>query len=306
MQRALRLSAALCLVSCAPARAVPEPAVAAPVDSSSRSAGCGRPYVAPGEQRLQVGERTGQYLVSLPTDYDEKRAYPLVFALHGRNRNHRDCQQTDCTGIQSELGGKAVLVYPQSLREPLDAPSSGWEHPDERDDNLAFFDALWASIEAGYCIDRERIVLAGSSSGGTFVHSLGCRYGERLQAIATVAGGFPEPEACRGAPAAILIHGIDDHHVPIARGELSREAYVTRSGCQPSVAAPLADLRAAMRQARDAKLEEASCVDIAGCRAGSPLRWCEHSYGGYDGSTHGWPPVGGELIARFLSELPAR
>lgn len=294
---------ALGLMSCAPARAIPNPEVAAPVVPASRSAGCGKPTGAVGEQQLEVGARTGLYLVSLPKDYDSKRAYPLVFALHGRNRNHRDCQNTDCTGIQTELGEKAVLVYPQSLREPLNAEHSGWEHPEEREVNVPFFEGLWAQIEADYCIDQARVVLAGSSSGGTFAHLLACRYGDRLQAVATVAGGYPEPEACRGAPAAILIHGIDDPHVPIARGELSREAYVRRSGCAPSTVPVLAEMHAAIRSARDAKREEARCVDYVGCGTESPLRWCEHSYGGYDGSTHGWPPVGGALISGFIGKL---
>ncbi|MDF3070016.1 MAG: hypothetical protein K0R38_5617 [Polyangiaceae bacterium] len=294
---------ALTVPCCAPAPSVPTPEVAAPVASPSESPGCGKRTIGAGERQLQVAGHTGLYLVSLPREYDSRRAYPLVFALHGRNRNHHDCQRTDCTGIQSELGERAVLVYPQSLREPLNAEKSGWEHPEERDLNVPFFEALWTQVEADYCVDRERVVVAGASSGGTFAHLLACRYGDRLQAVAAVAGGFPNPETCRGAPAAILIHGIDDPHVPIARGELSREAYVKRSGCQPSTVPPLADMHAAIRQARDAKVEEARCVDVAGCATDSPLRWCEHSYGGYDGSTHGWPPLGGQLISSFIGKL---
>ncbi len=282
-------------------RSVPELPITAPVAASSRSEGCGKPAGAVGERRLQVGERTGLFIVSLPKDYDSQRAYPLMLALHGRNRNHVDCQQTDCAGAQSELGERAVLVYPQSLREPLDAEKSGWEHPEERAVNAPYLEALWAEVEAEFCIDQKRVVLAGASSGGTFAHLLACRHGDRLQAVATVAGGFPEPEECRGAPAALLIHGIDDPHVPLARGELSRQAYLARSGCEPTSVPPLADMHAAIRAARDAGTEEARCVDYTGCKDGSALRWCEHSYGGYDGSTHGWPPVGGQLIRDFSS-----
>jgi hypothetical protein len=35
-----------------------------------------------------------------------------------------------------------------------------------------------------------------------------------------------------------------------------------------------------------------------GCRT-----WCEHSEGGYDGSTHGWPLFGGQQIWDFVSAL---
>jgi hypothetical protein len=50
-------------------------------------------------------------------------------------------------------------------------------------------------------------------------------------------------------------------------------------------------------------VEDVGCVDYQGCSA-APVRWCEHSYGGYDNSTHGWPPVGGELFWEFAQGLP--
>jgi hypothetical protein len=45
------------------------------------------------------------------------------------------------------------------------------------------------------------------------------------------------------------------------------------------------------------------CADYQGCRPGLSVRWCEHSHGGYDGSTHGYPPEGGAESWDFLSEL---
>ena len=34
-----------------------------------------------------------------------------------------------------------------------------------------------------------------------------------------------------------------------------------------------------------------------------PPGWCEHSEGGYDNSTHGWPRVGGQLVHDFTASL---
>ena len=64
-------------------------------------------------------------------------------------------------------------------------------------------------------------------------------------------------------------------------------------------------MHADVRAARDAQptLEKSGCVDYQGCGAGSAIRWCEHSYGGYDGSTNGWPPNGGKLIRDFVTAL---
>lgn len=269
------------------------------------SAGCGKAPGPTGERQMAVDARTGLYIVSLPGDYDDAKPYPLGFGFHGRNRNHRNCQAGDCTGFQGAMGDEAVLVYMQSLREPLDAENSGWESNAEREDNARFFELVLSELKESYCVDEQRVFVAGTSSGGSFANLLACRYGDQLLAVAPVSGGLPESQNCRGAPAAIVIHGIDDPHVPFSAGEAARESYLQRSGCSDTTAPPLSQMHGDIRGKRDAQppVEDAGCVDYQGCAAGSPLRWCEHSYGGYDGSTHGWPPVGGQMIWDFVKAL---
>jgi hypothetical protein len=116
---------------------------------------------------------------------------------------------------------------------------------------------------------------------------------------------MPERDDCRGRPAALVVHGIDDPHVTFASGENARDFYLQRNGCSSNTTPDLAGMHAQIRAARDAEptQETSACVDYQGCDAGSPVRWCEHSYGGYDGSTHGWPPNGGQLIRDFLEDL---
>jgi poly(3-hydroxybutyrate) depolymerase len=278
-----------------------------PSVTSKPSKGCGKPPGPVGERQLTVGSQTGLYIVSLPQAYDPAKAYPLGFAFHGRTRSHANCQNNDCGGFQSAMSEEAVLVYMQSLREPGDT-GSGWERPEERAGNLQFFELALAQVEADYCVDEQRIFLAGSSSGGNFSNLLGCLHGDRFLAIAPVSGALKDPPPCRGAPAALVIHGIDDSHITIDRGEQARENYRRRSGCSEATTPPLAEMHAQVRRARDQKpsVETLACVDYAGCAAASPLRWCEHSYGGWDNSTHAWPPVGGQLIWDFVKALPAR
>jgi poly(3-hydroxybutyrate) depolymerase len=278
-----------------------------PSFASKPSRGCGKQAGPVGERQLSVAGRTGLYTVSLPKAYDPSQPYPLGFAFHGRTRSHKDCQENDCGGFQNVMGEEAVLVYMQSLREVGDA-GSGWERPEERAGNLQFFDLVLAQIEADYCVDEQRIFLAGSSSGANFANLLGCLHGDRFLAIAPVSGALKDPPSCVGAPAALVIHGIDDSHITLDRGEQARESYRVRSGCNETTTPPLAEMHAQVRRARDQKpsLETLACVDYGGCAATSPLRWCEHSYGGWDNSTHGWPPTGGQVIWDFVKALPAR
>ena len=49
--------------------------------------------------------------------------------------------------------------------------------------------------------------------------------------------------------------------------------------------------------------ESHGCAVYQGCDAGLPVTWCEHSEGGYDGSTHGWPLFGGQQVWDFVSAL---
>jgi polyhydroxybutyrate depolymerase len=272
-----------------------------PSPSSAKVLGCGK-VGRDGDRQLSVDGFDGLYYVSLPSTYDAERPYPLGFAFHGDGRNHYDCRSPDCYGFQDAFGEEAVLVYMQSLRTPSTAIEGGWG--DERESNAAFFEAVLESVESELCIDDKRVFVAGASSGAIFANLLGCRYGDRLLAVAPVAGSLPESEGCRGTPAALLIHGVDDPHVPFEKGELARDFYLSQNGCSDVAEPDVASVHAEIRDKRDATptIEDIACVDYQECS--TPVRWCEHSYGGYDLSTHGWPPAGGQLIRDFVQGLP--
>jgi hypothetical protein len=52
-----------------------------------------------------------------------------------------------------------------------------------------------------------------------------------------------------------------------------------------------------------ATAESHGCAAYQGCAPGPDVVWCEHSEGGYDGSTHGWPLFGGRQIRDFVWTL---
>lgn len=268
------------------------------------SAGCGKPIPTTGERQMEVAGHTGLYIVSVPTNYDPDTPYPLGFAFHGRNRNHQNCQAGDCAGFQNVMGDHAVLVYMQSLRTPNTDTQGGWEADGEREGNVEFFEAVRELVQSELCVDETQVFVAGTSSGAHFANVLACRFGDELLAVAPVAGYLPESTDCQGTPAALVVHGIDDPHVPLSNGETARDFFVGRNGCANTTEPALADMHQDIRTKRDATptVEDHGCVDYQGCAAG-PVRWCEHSYGGYDDSTHGWPPNGGQLIWDFVEQL---
>jgi poly(3-hydroxybutyrate) depolymerase len=270
-------------------------------DTKQPVSGCGN-AITEGDRTLPIAGFEGRYYVSLPANYDPSTRYPLGFAFHGDGRNHFDCRDPDCYGFQGVIGQQAVLVYMQSLRDPPDGVEGGWG--DARDDNVAFFEAVLDAVTAELCIDDQRVFVAGTSSGAIFANVLGCRLGDRLLAVAPVAGSTPETGDCAGTPAALVVHGVDDPHVTFEKGQAARDFYAARNGCSSSTEPPIATVHDDVRAKRDTDptVEATACVDYADCSS-APVRWCEHSYGGYDDSTHGWPPDGGQLIWDFVQGL---
>jgi len=279
----------------------------APVDGSTPgrwgnkavapSKGCNHGRAADGERTLSVGSVERRFIVSLPGGYDGSVPYPLAFAFHGKTRTHTECRDVDCRGFQSALGEHAILVYMKSL-------NAGWRDDDVGfANNLPFFDATIAAMKAEYCVDENRVLAAGTSSGAYFANELACKYGDQLMAVFPVGGGLTETQGCQRPIPAIVLHGVDDTHVTLDKGERARDYYAKRNGCTERTRPTIDEAHGAVRAARDGGQETYRCVDYEGCRPSLNVQWCEHGEGGYDNSTHAWPTFGGQILVRFLEHL---
>jgi polyhydroxybutyrate depolymerase len=251
------------------------------------------------QRQVTVHGKTSSFEVSLPPGYAAGTAYPLGFGFHGYGRTQSDCREADCEGLQDQFSNTTVMVYPKSIGD-------GWvDDETSTQRNLDLFAAVLAAVRAEYTIDASRIWVAGASSGAYFVNLLGCVHGSALQAVFPVAGGMAfSPDQCAASSAAwLLVHGIDDIHVPIAEGEATRDWVAGRNACQQSTEPSLTNLREEIRAARTQARDTLDCVDYVGCGQRLPVTWCEHGQGGYDGSTHGWPTFASERMGAFLDRL---
>jgi hypothetical protein len=111
-----------------------------------------------------------------------------------------------------------------------------------------------------------------------------------------VAGYLPETQGCVDSVAALVIHGVDDN---LEVGATARDFWRERNGCSEKTVPPIPEIHTAVV----AEPESHGCAVYQGCDPGLPVTWCEHSEGGYDGSTHGWPLFGGDEIWSFVSTL---
>ncbi len=254
------------------------------------SAGCGKINPPTGARTIMTGGQQANFVVNLPPGYDPNKPMPLGFAFHGFGN-------PVCTGAC--VGFKnlsAVTVFPKSLQ-------AGWEGtPEPLASNLQFFEDLVVLMKNEYCVDENRIFVAGVSSGGQFVEHLACRDGDWLWQVTPVSAFVDRgvDTGCKGTPPVLVIHGVTDKAGNY--GQDVAQLYAKRNGCSANLPAGLAQARTDMMAAFNAMRAEYRCLDWDGCTA-NPVRYCISSQITYSGLTHGWPRVGGMLIADFQSGL---
>lgn len=259
----------------------------APAIDAPDTAGCGQAGAATGvvTGTITVAGTERSYLLVVPATYDPARAYPLIFAWHGRTGSSTLARQY--FRIEAEAGADAIVIYPQGLSVSSEPNDTGWElTADGRD--VALYDALQTELAATYCVGRTFSM--GHSFGGYMSNALACYRGGStpgaVRAIASIAGGGPFG-ACSGGPvSALVIHGTGDQVVPFAQGEGSRDTWRTKAGCETTSTA----------------ITPTPCVAYDGCDGGDAVRWCEHAETA--GAGHGWPTFSAPAAWQLFQDTP--
>lgn len=207
---------------------------------------------------LPVNGNDRQWWVWLPDGYDPARAYPLVFTLHG-------CGGPDnFIPMQEQTGSDAIVV------RGTGADDGCWTYGGEGDD-VQFFDAMLAALEAEYCVDTSRVFSMGYSSGAWMTNTLECTRGDKLRATGTLSGGrVGNLGECKGKFARATVHDLDDTTNPFdeqgAAEELDR--VLAQNGCTAELA-PVAE-------------DPEPCARYQGCDEGFPVIACFTEGQGHD------------------------
>ncbi len=235
--------------------------------SSGNSSGDPKPeesFVVTTDETMEHGGRTRRYILSVPKDYDENKAYPLVVSFHG-NPGTPDGMARGLP-FDSVSKNEAVIAYPG-------AASGDWDiyTPNDWNADMYFIHALIEEIKGKLNIDGEKVYAFGYSGGGFFISHFACRFGGVFKAIAVNAGGGPDEEQmgydqrpngcyiCPGGPIATLVtHGAEDTEVEPASGEFTAICYAATNGCgrsrSPSTPEP--------------------CETFDGCPEDKPVKQC--------------------------------
>jgi polyhydroxybutyrate depolymerase len=280
----------LLLVACAPRFAN-----AADVDrlASRPSPACSAPTAPPTSELLLVGEQERSLLARVPQGAS---AAPrdLVIAFHGRTNDAGQARRY--FDLDTALP-EAIIVYPRAL--PAGPGAFGWSAPGDPPEGLRDFALVRAIIDAfggAHCIDLERVFVVGHSLGASFANDVACHLGDRIRAVASVAGGL-QGGPCVGRTAAMILHHPDDRLVPLTAGELARDAFRATNG--------LADIPADPTE--HGALALLRCHRYGGADVAHPVVWCPHDdAAGPRGRyyPHTWPDGAARAIAVFFASLP--
>lgn len=280
---------------------------------SKVSRGCGANTVlrsATEQQLIQVNGTTRYYLLAIPAGYTSSKPLPLIFAFHGRGGSNvwtaAPPDPKDWFGrlaLKEASAGKAILVYPMGSTEKPGSPGATVQLPASlgqsnwnEDPDLAFFDALWADLEAKYCIDTAHVFATGYSMGGAFSNTLGCKRSSVIRAVAPVEGwgpgspptsGTPACSAQYGKEAALVIHGMKDGTIPYSVGQATAAFWRADGGCNTGTSSAAAY-----------STSKLSCAAYQGCSAGHEALFCSHA------ADHQVPADAGAAIWRFFDSLP--
>jgi polyhydroxybutyrate depolymerase len=230
--------------------------------TASEACGKGLPVPMEGVHQLMVGAMNRKFFLRLPSGYDGKKAWPVVFAFHGAGNKSAAWFDTN-TDLKAQLEEKAVLLFPEGPAKPDGSLSWVYLSPE----NVLFADAMVDWLKKTLCIDPSRLFATGQSSGGYMAMTLGCQRGTVFRAVGTSSGGILEPGTCTGNPHVLMRTGRGDSASTQESVVKTRDFWTMHKGC--SAEPPKA-------------IEPAPCVSYAGC-GGATVVWCQ------DGGPHAWP-----------------
>jgi polyhydroxybutyrate depolymerase len=241
----------------------------------SAACGTGKPAPEQGYHTIQVGALSRKYILRLPSIYDGKKPWPVIFAFHGAGG--QDATTFDKGfGFKAANGEKAVLVF----GEALPRPQGGRSWMVDTAAGMAYMDAVIDWLKSNVCIDVSRLFATGQSSGGYFSQTLGCQRGHVFRAVAPSSGGIRDFVNCMGNPAVWMSHGVGDSGTSKDVAD-AKKYWLEHKKCT-TMTKPVAPT---------------PCVEYQGCADEVPFVFCEHSGG------HPWPPYATNGVWTFFSRF---
>jgi poly(3-hydroxybutyrate) depolymerase len=252
------------------------------------SSGCGKaPTIASNMYNngknipITVGNMQRRYILSVPTNYVNTKAYKLVIAYHQRDGNDNQMYANKYYHLQPLSNDTTIFVAPngQLNGAPCSGTgngesSCGWPNPNDSDMNFA--DAVVKAVEESFCIDTNRIFATGWSYGGSMSYATACARplgatNGYIRAIAVYSGSQLSGQCTPSKPVAYYAsHGTSDSVLcydgnssgcQVGNGMLLAQNFAKANGCT---------------WATPQKVTSGNhvCTTLMGCMSGYPEEFC--------------------------------
>lgn len=180
------------------------------------SAGCGgaATAVAPGEQEVHLSPAGDDrwYLRHVPPAHDGTTPLPVVVDIHGYAEGARLHTAISGMGPYGDTKG-FITVTPNGQGSPVHW-NANLGSPD-----VALIGSILDQVEQDLCVDRSRVYVTGFSNGAFMTSAVACQLGDRVAAVAPVAGMRDVPGCTFSRPVpAVTFHGTADHFVEYQGG----------------------------------------------------------------------------------------
>lgn len=147
------------------------------------------PTLASGPNTISSGGADREFILVLPTNYDEAKSYPVFFLWHWLGGSAEDfltraevqaaADTQEFIAIIPEKKGDLTFVW------PYDATSSQARLEEE----LGFFDDMLACVASTYTVDQNCVSSVGVSAGALFTDQLAHTRSTHLSSFVSLSGG---------------------------------------------------------------------------------------------------------------------
>ncbi len=251
------------------------------------SPGCGKSAgTTPSSVKVNGIDRG--FLLTTPKKYISHDPSPLIVAFHGRTNSNEQVRQYFGFDRRAE---EFFIVYPAGISNGKGAFS--WADPGDtlsKTRDLALFDEIVKTMSETYCIDMDRIFVAGHSLGAWMSNTVACMRGGIVRGSATV-GGSAVPLDCTGPSAAMIINNPKDASSSHTAALAMKDLRIRENGCNPVL--------------NDVEPRSLLCQEARSCQAGDVI-FCPHAIdkdrkGVY--YPHQWPDGAAEAIVGFFRTM---
>jgi polyhydroxybutyrate depolymerase len=227
---------------------------------ANTSAGCGSGSpLKTGTFTESINGVNRQWMLDVPANYvaDANKPYRLIFVWHPLGGSGSRVAGGGYNGLKSLANGTAIFATADGLSgSNSEASGTGWWNANGGDMKLV--QVMLDKINAGLCIDQERIFSTGFSFGGMMSYTLPFEFNV-FRAVAPCSGKdgvIPHAQKYTNPVPIMAFHGDADDFVLTRLGKAFFDEYAARNKCGSQTHAVTPN----------------GCVQYEGCTM--PSTWC--------------------------------